>query len=187
MESCEERTLVAYEHITLLEARTLLWSVRRLTRDVSRHGERMLVLGDNLGVVLAKSKGRAHSYELNCIIRRITMYCLASGVRLSVRWLLSEWNPADKPSREAEDGACCSGQDRAASSLRPYGATAAAAADETFQRAASHPAADTAGEPTPAHADETYQHAAAYRSSVGDDRDRSLLGSRVHHERYHRP
>ena len=68
-----------------------------------RHGHRLTVLNDNMGVVLAVQKGRCHNYQLLRVIRRIAAYCLAAGIRCSLRWVPSERNVADKASRVWEE------------------------------------------------------------------------------------
>ena len=61
---------------------------------------RQLLVGDNLGVILAMERRRAHAYPLLLQVRRCVAWDLASGVRSSFRWLASEQNAADQPSRE---------------------------------------------------------------------------------------
>lgn len=56
-----------------------------------------------MGVVLAVQKGRCHNYQLLRVIRRIAAYCLAAGIRCSLRWVPSERNVADKASRVWEE------------------------------------------------------------------------------------
>ena len=91
------------EPIHNIEARSVLAAVKHRARDSRRHGRRILVLNDNLGVVLSMQKGRAANYGLLRIIRRVSAHLLASGIRLSCRWLPSEWNLADEASRFWED------------------------------------------------------------------------------------
>lgn len=90
------------EPVHLIEARSILAAVKHRVRDSRRHGRRVLVLNDNMGVVLSIQKGRSSSYGLLRIIQRISSHCLASGVRLHVRWVPSELNVADAPSRHWE-------------------------------------------------------------------------------------
>ena len=75
------------EPVHLIEARSILAAVKHRVRDSRRHGRRVLVLNDNMGVVLSIQKGRSSSYGLLRIIQRISSHCLASGVRLHVRWV----------------------------------------------------------------------------------------------------
>ena len=93
------------EHITLLEARTAVRDVQH--RLLQPHGChcRMLFSGDNLGCILALSRSRAKGYQMLVQVRRVAAWALARGVRISFRWILSEWNIADDPSRLAEAAA----------------------------------------------------------------------------------
>ena len=94
------------EHITLLEARAAVRAVQhRLQRPDGCHC-RMLFLGDNLGCILALSRSRAKDYHLLVQVRKVAAWCLARGVRISFRWIPSEWNTADDPSRLAEAELC---------------------------------------------------------------------------------
>ena len=88
--------------IHVLEARGILGAVKHRSRDQWKHGSRVLILNDNLGVVLAISKGRCADYGLLRIIRRIAAHSLATGIRFIVRWVPSELNIADGPSRTWE-------------------------------------------------------------------------------------
>ena len=91
------------EPIHIIEARSVLGAIRHACKDVRRHGHRLTVLNDNMGVVLAVQKGRCHKYQLLRVIRRIAAYCLAAGIRCSLRWVPSERNVADKASRVWEE------------------------------------------------------------------------------------
>ena len=62
-------------------------------------GQRVLRLGDNLGVVLALERKRAHAFPLLVQVRRSAAIELARGVRVAERWVPSEINPSDEPSR----------------------------------------------------------------------------------------
>ena len=64
--------------------------------------KRYLFLGDNLGQILSFQKGRASDPKLNQCCRRWAALQLALFCRCYARWLLSEMNPADEPSRRFE-------------------------------------------------------------------------------------
>ncbi len=87
------------EHITLKEARALLIAVRRFSRSSSQREKRHLCLLDNLALCFAVAKGRAHSFDLLRVLQRISAICLACGIVLRPRWVRSEVNVADAPSR----------------------------------------------------------------------------------------
>ena len=53
--------LTISEPVHLCEGRSFLSAVKHATRDCRMHGLHVLILGDNMGVVLACSKGRAGS------------------------------------------------------------------------------------------------------------------------------
>ena len=91
------------EPVHLIEARSVLGAVKHMARDFSKHGKRILILNDNMGVVLAVQKGRCTSYALLRIVRRMSAHLLAAGIRCSIRWVPSEYNVADLPSRAWEN------------------------------------------------------------------------------------
>ena len=81
------------------EARALGWSVEHLLRSNRNIGKKLLCLSDNLPLVLGANKGRAKSGHLLKPLRKISALLLATGSRLAVRWVASELNVADAPSR----------------------------------------------------------------------------------------
>lgn len=87
------------EHITLLEGRGMLASVRHKLRSVESFGKRHLHLNDNLGMVLAAEKGRSSTFGTLRICRRLCALYLASDTSFSHRWIPSELNVADAGSR----------------------------------------------------------------------------------------
>ena len=91
------------EHITLLEGRATLQTIRHLARSQNNFGLRHLHLGDNLGMVLAFDRGRVKVFPLLICCRRAAAYGVAMGARLFHRRIPSEWNAADGPSRKWEE------------------------------------------------------------------------------------
>jgi hypothetical protein len=81
------------------EARALCWSLEHLLRSNRNINKRLLCFSDNLPLVLGTCKGRAKSGHLLKPLRKIAGLLLATGSRLSVRWVASEINVADAPSR----------------------------------------------------------------------------------------
>ena len=63
---------------------------------------RIVLIGDNLGVVLALARGRSADFRMLCRLREICAQSLATGVRCHFRWVPSEMNVADVPSRVFE-------------------------------------------------------------------------------------
>ncbi|CAE7502120.1 unnamed protein product [Symbiodinium sp. KB8] len=85
------------EHITLKEGRAFVLSMRRLCRDQGQRGKRCCMFVDNLALAMCISKGRAHNYNMLRICQQYSALTLACDMR--VRWVPSEVNPADGPSR----------------------------------------------------------------------------------------
>ena len=83
----------------VLEGEAMVYGVRHLLRSTANFGSRLLVLGDSLTVAFATAKGRSSSDGLLMIGRRLAGLLLATGCTLCVRWLASELNAADAPSR----------------------------------------------------------------------------------------
>ncbi|CAK0899549.1 unnamed protein product, partial [Prorocentrum cordatum] len=92
------------DKILALEAEAALWQVRRLARSRPSAQKRHLVLSDSMAWVLTSCKGRSSSWYL---LRRCREFCamsLALGARVSFRWIPSEWNSAEEPSRRGSTG-----------------------------------------------------------------------------------
>ena len=87
------------ENIGVLEARTVYKAVKRLCMTRYGHGIRHVHLCDNLGVVLSVERCRSKNFKILKVIRCIAAFCLARNVHLSVRWIPSELNVSDEPSR----------------------------------------------------------------------------------------
>ncbi len=87
------------ENILKTEARALVWSLRHQLRNSACHGKKLVAFVDNLPLALACCKGRATSQLLTPCLRQICALLLCSGSRMFVRWVPSELNPADAPSR----------------------------------------------------------------------------------------
>ena len=90
------------EHIGVKEARVVCWDLERTLRDPSTHRHHHVRLCDNFGVVLSLTKGRAKSFGILQICRRVACLALATGCMFHYRWVASELNPADEPSRRFE-------------------------------------------------------------------------------------
>jgi len=87
------------EDIHLSEARALVSALERAGR--TRYGlhQRRLYLCDNMGVTLALVRGRAKQMPLLRLVRRWAAISLARNLRPTVRWIPSERDVADAPSR----------------------------------------------------------------------------------------
>ncbi|CAK0838468.1 unnamed protein product, partial [Prorocentrum cordatum] len=82
------------------EAEALGFSVHHASRALGAHHHRVVCIVDNLALALSLGKGRSGSRHLLRALRRIAGAALACGLRLLVRWVPSERNVADRPSRE---------------------------------------------------------------------------------------
>ena len=87
------------EAIPILEGRALVWLFQHLARSQHAHGKRHLVLSDSLTATLSWAKGRSRAKTMNRVCRQLGAVTLATGMNISVRWMPSELNPADGPSR----------------------------------------------------------------------------------------
>ena len=90
------------EAMHMKEARAINWCLRRSSKNVHTHNSRRLVLCDNMSVVLSFERKRAHVYPLLRQVRLMSALSLASGTFYSLRWIPSELNPSDLPSRRFE-------------------------------------------------------------------------------------
>ena len=90
------------EGILTLEARALVKSLRLALQD-GHHGYRVVFLCDNMSVVLSFSRARAKNYALLRQVRIFSALCLAFNVKPYIRWIASEVNSADEPSRVISD------------------------------------------------------------------------------------
>lgn len=63
-----------------------------------------MVLSDSMSAVLAISKGGSSARALNRVCRQLAAILLATNMFVSLRWLPSELNPADLPSRARDIG-----------------------------------------------------------------------------------
>jgi len=87
------------EHIILKEARSLLLVVRRLSRSSKNRGRKHLVLVDNMALAFSAGKGRSCNHAMLRLNQKIGALLLAANLAISVRWIPSELNVADAPSR----------------------------------------------------------------------------------------
>ena len=84
------------------EGRAAVIGVKHCLRASANHGTRLVLLCDNLSLVLGLTKGRGRKNEINQSCREICGLCLLANIKLHVRWIPSELNPADPPSRGAQ-------------------------------------------------------------------------------------
>ena len=87
------------ESMPVLEGRALTYIVRHAIRSFRNVGKRILILGDSITTTLAVSKGRSSRPEVLGVARQVAAMALAFGLSLHLRWIPSEFNVADDPSR----------------------------------------------------------------------------------------
>jgi hypothetical protein len=90
------------EHINVLEVRAVSTAVRWVLSSPMSINCRLLLLCDSLVTVFSLSKGRSSSRMLLPRLRGIAALLLGSGLRLYMKWIPTELNPADEPSRRHE-------------------------------------------------------------------------------------
>ena len=94
--------LVHQDAIHCKELWAVVAAVRNASRQVTHHGKELFVLGDSMCCSLVISKGRSSTYHFNTLLLRLGALCLATGLRLRVRWIPCELNVADPGSRAWE-------------------------------------------------------------------------------------
>ncbi|CAL1154679.1 unnamed protein product [Cladocopium goreaui] len=90
------------EHISLLEGRGVVAALRHKFRSSFEFNRKHLHFSDNLAVALLAARGRSNNFQMLRVSRRIAALLLATGSWLSVRWIPSEYNVADRASRQWE-------------------------------------------------------------------------------------
>ena len=88
----------------MLEGRTTLLGLKRMSRNACYHGCRFLSIGDNLSSLLAFEKGRACDWGLRCLTRVAAARQIACEIHQYHRYSETERNPTDHDSRAVERG-----------------------------------------------------------------------------------
>jgi hypothetical protein len=89
----------APEHINVLELRAIMTALHWTIKSPTCIGRRLLLLSDSTVATYAVAKGRSSSPLLLRRLRSLSSLLLSSGIQLCIRWIRSEVNPADEPSR----------------------------------------------------------------------------------------
>ena len=92
------RSWFRQEHNNYGEGRSVVWATERCARSGIRD-HRVVIYSDSRVVIGAFSKGRSSSRTLNSICRKQCAVQLLYGLRVYLRWVASEDNWADGPSR----------------------------------------------------------------------------------------
>ena len=87
------------EAIPVLEARASLYAVKHALRSQGAFGKRHLVLSDSISAICALDRGRGKAFRMRRVSQQVCALTLATNTAFCYRWLPSEWNPADGPSR----------------------------------------------------------------------------------------
>ena len=88
--------------IHILESRALIHACLTASSLSICRDRHVLFLVDSMVVCLSFGRSRARFYDLLVLIRRFKALCVVAGVMPHCRWVASEMNPADGPSREFE-------------------------------------------------------------------------------------
>ena len=87
------------EHNNILEARGVVAVLRHLSRSSPAWHKRVLIFTDSLVTLGCLGKGRSSARGLLRVCRQAAAIQLACRIRLYLRWVPSERNLADAPSR----------------------------------------------------------------------------------------
>jgi len=87
------------EHINVLEATTVTLAIQRAVRSRKRRNCRVLVFLDNQAALGAFRKGRSSSWGMLMACRRTAAQAIFAGLRIAFRFVPTDRNPADGPSR----------------------------------------------------------------------------------------
>ena len=87
------------ENIFVLESRALVKALRRLALTARVRNMRLLFLVDNMSVCLSFDRSRCRDFKVLVQIRRFVAFCLAKNLKVAIRWIPSELNNSDEPSR----------------------------------------------------------------------------------------
>ena len=90
------------EAIHVLEARSCMGMVRHVSRSMPSRDCRVILLNDNMGVVLAMTRGRSRHFPLLRQCRRVLCFGLATGLIFIWGWIASELNSSDVGSRDPD-------------------------------------------------------------------------------------
>lgn len=86
-------------HINKLELLSILLGVQRLASQERYHRKEVFWLVDSQVCFYALNKGRTSSFLLKDTMRRIVGYSLAVDLHFHFKWIPTDLNPADAPSR----------------------------------------------------------------------------------------
>ncbi len=97
--TCVSSPLRRSEHISVLETRACVAALTLVFRKLRHHHRRWLFLSDSVASILGAGKGRSSRPGMCRALRQVCALVLCTGIVLNVRWIPSELNDADRPSR----------------------------------------------------------------------------------------
>ena len=86
-------------HITLMEAMTRTFNVRRIARAAHNHGLKHLLCGDNMSTICMGTKGRASDHDMLVESRKVCAISVAARLTIVDRWIPTRKNVSDAASR----------------------------------------------------------------------------------------
>lgn len=85
--------------LPVYEARPGLYAAKHALRNRASFGMKHLILTDSLTAACAFSRGRSSGFAMRRVCSQLAALALGTGSTFHFRWIPSEWNPADNPSR----------------------------------------------------------------------------------------
>lgn len=85
--------------LPVAEARAALYAVKHSLRACGSFGKKHVILSDSMTATLAISRGRSKHYHLRRVCQQVAALALCTGSQFFLRWIPSEMNPSDNPSR----------------------------------------------------------------------------------------
>ena len=107
------------EHISVLETRASVGMARLVMSDLKLHGKHIVYLSDSMAQLLGSSKGRSSAPGMCRCLRQLAAAVLCCNATVHGRWIPSEVNPSDDPSRRGIIKQCVAQE--ATSNLRGEG------------------------------------------------------------------
>ena len=87
------------ENIIVLESRALTRGFEILASTQQLSQKRSVALVDNMAVALSFERRRSRHFLVLTCVRKLASLCLALDLAVTVRWIPSETNVSDRPSR----------------------------------------------------------------------------------------
>ena len=97
--TCASFSWTRREHISVLETRAAVATIALEASQVAQHHRHLLVLSDSVACILGGGKGRSSKPGMCRALRQLAAVCLAASLTCHFRWVPSELNVADGPSR----------------------------------------------------------------------------------------